>query len=244
MSWDVSLPRMYRDLAGWFPLITPVEEYREESAFIASLFTRADIPVIEILELGSGGGHVARHLRDRFAMTLVDLSPDMLEMSLRINPECEHIQGDMRDVRLGRQYDGVLIHDAIMYMTTEPELRAAMETAHTHCRRGGMVVIAPDFTRELFEPSTSHEGVDDPSGRGVRFLEWVWDPDESDSTVRAEYVYALRDESGDVEVVHDPHEVGIFPRDTWLGLLESVGLEPDSVMDPDGREIFLGSRRR
>jgi SAM-dependent methyltransferase len=239
-----SLPLMYRDLAAWFPLITPVEDYREESAFIASLFDRAQIPVIEILELGSGGGHVASFLRDRFSMTLVDLSDEMLELSRELNLGCEHIEGDMRTIRLGRKYDGVLIHDAIMYMTTEADLRAAMETAHTHCRRGGMVVIAPDFTRELFEPDTTHEGVDDATGRGVRYLEWAWDPDESDTTVRVDYVYALRDETGNVEVRHDPHEVGLFPRDTWLGLLESVGFSTDSVIDPDGREIFLGFRPR
>jgi trans-aconitate methyltransferase len=233
---------MYRDLAVWWPLISPVEDYREESAFIAGLFGRARIPVVEILELGSGGGHVARHLGDRFSMTLVDLSAEMLTMSRQLNPDLEHIQGDMREVRLDRRFDGVLIHDAVMYLITEADLQAAMETAYAHCRPGGMVVIAPDFTLELFEPTTSHEGVDDETGRGVRYLEWTWDPDPSDSTVRVDYVYLFRDEAGNVEVVHDPHQVGIFPRSTWLGLLESVGFRADSVIDPDKREIFLGYR--
>jgi SAM-dependent methyltransferase len=239
---ETPLPRMYRDLAVWWPLISPVEDYREESAFIAGLFERARIPVVKVLELGSGGGHVARHLRDRFSMTLVDLSPEMLAMSRQLNPNLEHVEGDMREVRLDRQFDGVLIHDAVMYLTREQDLRAAMETAYTHCRRGGMVVIAPDFTLELFQPTTSHEGVDDDTGRGVRYLEWTWDPDPTDTTVRVDYIYAFRDETGNVEVVHDPHQVGIFPRSTWLDLLESVGFTPDSVIDPDEREIFLGFR--
>lgn len=239
---ETSLPRMYRDLAVWWPLISPVEDYRDEATFIAGLFGRAQIPVLEVLELGSGGGHVARHLRDRYSMTLVDMSPEMLAMSRQINPDLEHIEGDMRDVRLDRQFDGVLIHDAVMYMTTVQDLRAAIETAYAHCRRGGETVIAPDFTLELFQPTTSHEGVDDASGRGVRYLEWTWDPDPSDTNVRVDYVYALRDEQGNVEVVHDPHQVGVFPRSTWLGLLEEVGFTVDSVMDPEGREIFLGFR--
>jgi SAM-dependent methyltransferase len=240
----LSGPRMYRDLADWWPLISPVEDYREEAAFIGSLFDRAQVPVLEILELGSGGGNVARHLQDRFKLTLTDKAEDMLEVSRRLNPESEHIEGDMRSIRLGHQFDGVLIHDAIMYMTTEIDLRAALETAFTHCRRGGIAVFAPDFTRELFAPHTNHEGHDDESGRGVRYLEWVWDPDEGDTEVRVDYIFALRDAAGEIEVVHDTHHCGIFPRDTWLMSLDAVGFSPDSVMDPEGREIFFGLRPR
>ncbi|MHC4615594.1 MAG: class I SAM-dependent methyltransferase, partial [Planctomycetota bacterium] len=54
-----------------------------------------------VLELGSGGGNNASHLKKWFDMTLVDLSPHMLEVSRALNPECSHQQGDMRTVRLG-----------------------------------------------------------------------------------------------------------------------------------------------
>ena len=40
-----------------------------------------------------------------------------------------HHVGDLRSVRLGETFDAVLVHDAIDYMTTEVELRAAFETA-------------------------------------------------------------------------------------------------------------------
>ena len=32
-------------------------------------------------------------------------------MSRSINPECEHVQGDMRTLRLGREFDAVFVHD-------------------------------------------------------------------------------------------------------------------------------------
>ena len=41
----------------------------------------------------------------------------MLELSRTLNPDCEHLEGDMRTLRLGRTFDAVLIHDAVMYMT-------------------------------------------------------------------------------------------------------------------------------
>ena len=94
-------------------------------------------------------------MKARFQMTLADLSPGMLELSRTINPECEHIQGDMRTLRLGREFDAVFVHDAVVYMTTEADLKAAIDTAFIHCRRGGAALFAPDHLRENFAPSTT-----------------------------------------------------------------------------------------
>ena len=118
--------RLYQDLAVWWPLISPPEEYAAEAAFAAKAFGLASGPVREVLDLGSGGGHNARHLRERFSMTLADLSEPMLAVSRRLNPGCAHVAGDMRSLRLGRTYDAVLVHDAVDYMTSEAELGQVM----------------------------------------------------------------------------------------------------------------------
>jgi SAM-dependent methyltransferase len=94
--------RFYDDLAVWWPLISPPEDY-EEAAFAATVLRSATITVQDVLELGSGGGHNTVHLKASFAMTLVDLSEEMLRVSLQLNPECDHRCGDMRSVRLGRR---------------------------------------------------------------------------------------------------------------------------------------------
>ena len=180
--------RFYGELAGWWPLISPPEEYGEEAEFAAGLLdpgpgrmAGAGDSQPSVLELGSGGGHLASHLADRFSLTLVDLSEPMLEVSRRLNPTASHHQGDMRSVRLGRQFDAVSIHDAVDYMTSEADLAAAIATAYEHCRPGGRVVIVPDEVAETFEPHTDHGGTDADDGRAVRFLEWSWDPDPADT---------------------------------------------------------------
>ena len=107
-------------------------------------------PVREVLELGSGGGNNAVHLKADLDLTLVDLNAEMVAVSQRLNPECVHAVGDMRTVRLGRTFDAVFVHDAIDYMLTEDDLRAAMVTAFEHCRPGGVVVLdARRHHREL-----------------------------------------------------------------------------------------------
>ena len=106
-------------------------------------------PCQSLLELGSGGGNNASYLKQRFGMVLVDRSPGMLDVSRQLNPECEHHQGDMRSVRLEREFDAVFVHDAVAYMTSEADLRRAIDTAYVHCRPGGAALFAPDHVREF-----------------------------------------------------------------------------------------------
>ena len=240
--------RFYGELAVWWPLISPPEEYEEEAAFAATVIGSASVPVRDVLELGSGGGHNAFHLKSAFAMTLVDLNDEMLDVSRPLNPECEHLVGDMRTVRLGRSFDAVFVHDAVDYMVTEDDLRLVVETAFLHCRPGGVAVFVPDATRETFEEETDHGGNDAADGRGVRFMEWTWDPDPSDTWTLTEYAFLLRDPDGSVRAVHETHRLGLFGRDDWLRVLAEVGFEAEAVTevtseeDRTPRELFVGHR--
>ena len=218
--------RVYSDLAAWWPLISPPEEYTAEAAHLAGVFRAAELPVREVLDLGSGGGGVAVHLKGRLAMTLVDLSEEMLDVSRRLNPECEHVRGDMRTIRLGRTFDAVLAHDAVDYMTTEDDLRQVIETAFLHCRPGGLAVFVPDHVADTFEPfSGGGGGGSDASGRQASFTEWTWDPDPADDWIQAEYEFVLRSADATVQVVEETHRLGAFSRATWLRLLSDVGFE-------------------
>src|SRR2546422_366442 len=124
------LPKLYGELASWFHLLSAPPDYAEEAEFARKLLVEAcSTPPQTVLELGSGGGNNASHLKAHFQMTLVDIAQGMLDLSLTLNPECEHLMGDMRTVRLGRLFDAVFVHDAVMYMTTEEELRRSIETA-------------------------------------------------------------------------------------------------------------------
>ena len=167
----------------------------------------------------------------------------MLAVSRGVNPECEHILGDMRSLRLDRRFDMVLIHDAIVYATTPAAVRETLGTAAHHCRPGGLVVVLPDHTRETFEPSTDDGGHDAPDGRGLRFLEWTWDPDPADETYLVEYAFLLRHADGSVSVEHDRHVEGLFSRTQWLQWMDEAGLPGRGEIDPWRREVFIGVRR-
>jgi SAM-dependent methyltransferase len=240
--------RLYRDLADWYPLLTPVGDYAEEAAFFRGLLEAySQRPLRTLLDLGSGGGHNAAHLKAGLACTLVDLEPAMLAVNRRLNPECEHIQGDMRSIRLGRVFDCVLVHDAVSYMTTRADLARVMATAFAHTAPGGLAMFQPDFVAETFEPGTETGG-SDGNGRALRYLEWRWIPGAMSEMYVTDMAYLLRDGNGAVEVVHDRHVMGLFPRAVWLELIASSGFEPFAVpfehssYSHTGLEVFLGRR--
>ena len=243
-------PLLYTELADWFHLLTHPDDYAEEAAEWLSFINGAlgQAPAT-MLELGSGGGNNALHMKKGTRLTLADLSPAMLALSRRINSECEHVAGDMRTLRLGRTFDAVFIHDAICYMTSEGDLRRAIETAFVHCAPGGVALFVPDAVRETFRPSVEHGGHDAPAegpnaGRSLRYLEWSRDPDPSDTETIADFAYLLREPDGSTRAFHDRHRFGLFPRATWLGVMRAAGFEVEARKTAIGSQPFLARRPR
>jgi|HubBroStandDraft_1064217.scaffolds.fasta_scaffold07092_2 SAM-dependent methyltransferase len=251
--------RIYGDLASWWRMISPPEEYAMEAAYLAAMLRSATAAgqsgtaarMTEVLDLGCGGGHVAAYLKDEFSLTLVDISDHMLAVSKQLNPACVHVQGDMRTVRLNRGFDAVLVHDAIDYIIGSNELRQVIGTAAAHCRPGGIALFVPDYVEETFSDLTGAGGGGvDLAGRTASFTERTWDPDPDDDWVQADYEFTLREADGNIQTVHETHRLSAFSRDLWLSLLSDSGFEP--VLDLDyhssaaGRRpanLFIGRRR-
>ena len=151
----------------------------------------------------------------------------------------------MRSIRLDRAFDGVLVHDAVVYMTTRADLEGAIATAFAHTAPGGVALFQPDYVSETFE-SGVETGGSDAAGRALRYLEWRWASDPKDDHYVTDMAYLLRDERGAVEVIHDRHVMGLFSRSVWMSLIGAAGFRPlaaslpgSSDRDP-GHAVFLG----
>lgn len=230
-------PLLYDELVPFYHLLDPPQDHAAEAASFTRDFERAVSPRPEtLLELGAGAGHNAFHLKQRFRCTLADLSPAMLARSRALNPTCEHVPGDMRTLRLGRTFDAVLVHDAVVYMTSPDDLRAAALTAFTHTRPGGAALFAPDCVRETFRDQAEYYSEDDGE-KGLRCIEWSWDPDPADDTYTVDYAFLLRD-GASITPAHARHVEGLFSRATWRALLEAVGFQVEDTSRPLGDGAF------
>ena len=239
-------PRLYREFADWWPIFSSPVDYAAEAAEYRRLLREAaDGDVRTVLELGSGGGNNASHLKREFELTLVDRSPEMLAVSRRLNPECEHVEGDMRSIRLGRTFDAVFVHDAIAYITSLEDLTAVATTAHEHCRPAGVALFVPDWVRETFGPGTDWGG-HDGAARAIRYLEWRWDPDPGDDTYLMDFAYLFREPDGSLRAESDRHVCGLFAERAWLEVLGSAGFDARAIDvhlgEPVGSRAFLARR--
>jgi trans-aconitate methyltransferase len=217
---------MYHELADWFHLLTAPEEYIEEADTLRRFIEDRLPGRRSMLEMGSGGGNLASHLKSSFDMTLMDLSQEMISLSKTINPELPHLTGDMRTFRIQTKFDVVLVHDAIMYMTTSEDLQAAIDTANFHCKADGLAIFIPDCTTEEFTIGTSHGGNDTPDNRGFRYLEWTQPPGKDPHQYQTDYSYLVRDKDGSIQSYHESHLCGLFSTQEWLNMIGKSGFIP------------------
>lgn len=231
-------PKLYWALAPWFHLLTHPKSYAGEARWVRqTLLTRRAGVKPTMLELGSGGGNNAFHLKKHFQLTLTDISPRMLALSRRINPDCDHFVGDMRSLRLKREFDFVFAHDAISYMSSERDLLRAMRTAFAHCKPGGVALFQPDDVRETFRPS-SRRGGHRENGRSLKYVEVTHPLAKGASAVDVDFHLTLTDANGS-RTMSDRHRVGVFAKATWLALLSETGFRARAIIDPWKRACFL-----
>jgi len=254
----MSVPRLYADLAHLWPVLSPPEDYAPEAAMVAELLdahagvskTSGEISGGRtLLELGVGGGHTLSHLADRYECFAVDRSPAMLAQCRQLIPHVPTVEGDMRDVRLGRAFDAVLIHDAIDYLTTPDDVRRTLATvtAHLHApgtpgipgvvasvshAPGGLALIAPTYTTETFtDGETEHD-----AHAGFAYDAVVRRTGEHTFDLLLTYHVAG-------ETIEDVHHCGLFSRRFWLHEMCNAGLAAEHIPN-DLWELFTGVRVR
>lgn len=224
--------RLYSDLAKYWPLMSPPEEYADESPHWRNqILTRFAKRPVRALELGTGGGHFLSHLTDIVDATAVDLSESMLENARRLNPDVEHIVGDMRSIRLERIFDVVLIHDAIAYITSEDDLAATFATARAHLEVGGLFMTMPDhYIDRPVWPYINHR-THKQGDRELTYIEYSSPDVNNPSLLQSSFLFVIT-ENGERRMELDHHTTGLFPVDTWRRLIEEAGFSVERLNYP------------
>jgi len=235
--------RFYKDLAKYWPIISPPEDYIEEGEYVAQVIKHTSpIETKTVLDLGCGGGHDDFALKKHFKITGVDISPDMLKLAKKLNPEVKYVKGDMRTVRLKDKFDAVTIFDSIHYMTTHDDLTTLFETAYHHLKPGGVMITVVEVTKETFVQNKTRSMVQSKNNVEVSFIENYYDPDPTDNTYEATFVFLIRDK-GKLKIETDKHTCGVFAMQTWLDILEETGFRVSkldfNVSDPEAQTYPL-----
>ena len=121
------------------------KDYEAECDLAERVFVKyADFGVGTILDLGCGTGNHALPLARRgYEVVGVDRSESMLERARAKGGDAVVFElGDLRDVRLDREFDAVLVLFAVLgYQYSNEDVLAALQTARIHLRPGGLLLF-------------------------------------------------------------------------------------------------------
>jgi SAM-dependent methyltransferase len=232
---------LYTDLAWLWPMRgDAATEYAHYCHHVTGLICQyATRQATTLLDIGCGGGKNALNLKREFEVTGLDLSPAMLAQAKELNPDCTFVQGDMRTCRLGRTYDAVLMDDAISHMSCRTDFMAAFRNAYAHLNPGGVLVVTPDVTIEMFQQNKTTTTPARRDGLDVVFVENVYDPDPTDEQYETTILYLIRDH-GRLRIETEYWTTGIFSLDTWRNVLHETGFKVhEGRYNPGGDEYTV-----
>lgn len=217
------------------------KDYAGEAATIERIVRERQPNARTLLDVACGTGKHLEQLRAHFDCEGTDLDGGLLRVARERVPDVPLHQGDMRDLDLGRQFDVVTcLFSAIGFVGSLEGLAAAARTFARHVRPGGLALVEPWLTPDVWVLNRPHLlTYEEPelvlaraTVSGLR--------DERISTTEMHYVVATP--SG-VEHFVEHHDLYLFTNDEMRTAFETAGLAADYDAEGlIGRGLWICSR--
>ena len=218
---------MYNKLAWLWPAFSPAEDYVNETKYFAGILRKhSKIKIKDVLHIGCGGGHNDFTLKKYFNVTGVDISPEMLSLARKLNPECGYIRSDMRSMKLGRKFDAVVAFDSINHINTRKDLLAVFSSVNLHLNPGGVFLAFIENVPETLKQNSTDWFSGEYNGRHVTVIENEFDRDTKDDVFEIRFVYIIHGKKK-TDIYSECHVNGLFRLNTWKSLLSKSGFIPE-----------------
>lgn len=139
--------KVFDAYAAYYDLLYRDKAYGQEAGYVLGLLADHGIERGSLLELGCGTGRHAEHFASLgFEIHGIDFSPTMIDQAqmrfARANQSARFEVGDIRSVRLQREFDSVVsMFHVFSYQSTNDDLDRAFQTAALHLRRHGALIF-------------------------------------------------------------------------------------------------------
>ncbi len=229
--------RLYNQFQWVWDMIGTIEDYEKLARYIAGRIRKHEtLQTKTLLHLGCGSGCIDHHLKGQFIITGVDLSEKMLESARLKNPECEYIQGDMRDVRVDRLFDVVIIPESIDYMRSEEDIVQAFSNAGRMLNKDGFLMVMVGYDPEQFPQNRTTVEQVTSNGTELTFIENNYTNYPYSNSFEATFIFMIRDK-GKPQIMLDVHTLGLFGKEVWKNGMKKAGLDTEIITDPYLEEI-------
>ena len=217
------------------------KDYEAEVAMLETIVRERHPHAKTLLDVACGTGKHLEHLRATFTCEGSDIDEGLLRIARERVPDVPLHQADMRDFDLGRTFDVVTcLFSAIGFVGGPAGLEAAANSFARHLDPGGLALVEPWLTPDVWIPNTPHLLTHEEPGlvlarvtlsglRDERIL------DDRDALRRrdARRCRALRR-------APQPH---LFTNNEMRSAFEAAGLTVDyDAAGPTGRGLLICSR--
>jgi SAM-dependent methyltransferase len=191
-----------------------------------------------LLDVACGTGMHMRHFGEPFVLEGLDLDEELLALARQRIPDAVFHHGDMTNFDLGSQFDVITcLFSSIGYVKTMNKLEKAVACMANHLVPGGVLIVEPWFTPDVFMPGTAHgHFIDEPELKIARVNTSFIDGSLSYFDMH----YLIGTPEGTDHFV-ERHELGLFTVEQMISAFETAGLEvshdPEGLM---GRGLYIG----
>jgi SAM-dependent methyltransferase len=115
--------------------------YDEEYTFYNQLIT--ENKAATVLEIGSGTGNLAKRFHENQQDYIgLDYSQSMIDIAEKRNPNCVFIQGDMREFKLKKTVDAILITGrSTSYLESNTDVNATFDAIYKNLNKDGILIF-------------------------------------------------------------------------------------------------------
>lgn len=161
-----------------------------------------------------------------------DLSPEMVRVGRRAARQADIpadvATGDMRTLRLGREFDALLcIGTAFNYLTEPRDVRMAFRTFRTHLRPGGLLVLdLTNFDAWIDDPMNARTEIDRRTPTGTRIAIFGFNEQTPAKTLHIARFLTVVQRGRSIEVRFDEAPLKVWSKGTLSRALRVQDFRP------------------
>ncbi|NHJ41328.1 MAG: class I SAM-dependent methyltransferase [Asgard group archaeon] len=233
---------VYRKLAKYYDKIYHWKDYKKEVEDLNKIITKfKKSKGNNLLDVGCGTGSHIQFFKDDFNCTGLDLNNNILDIAREKLPNVEFIHCDMTEMNLRRKYDIIVcLFSSIGYLLTEEKLMKAIENFNKLLNSGGVVIIEPWLTLDIFREGSVHMTVYD--GEDLKIARVNTNQLKNDIISYFEMHYLIAEQNKAILHIVDKHELAMFSHELIMDFMKKSGLTTTKLTEDlyTSRGLLIG----